>query len=155
MPARLLGALVVAAVLSGLPATALATTPKKGVYAGRSTQTQVPSNVVRLRVDRHHEVAHFAIDWSATCGKPNTFWDAGTQIDDPKNGPTGTFHRHGSYRSKTNDGYTGRVTVTVDGHFTDRTHAAGDWKATVKVSDPGGERVDTCSVKTQWRVGPA
>ena len=156
MTRRLGVALAAAACLTGVLAPpALAVTPKRGSYAGKTDQTGVPSNRVELRVDRHHKVVRFAIDWTAKCGRPDTFWDAGTQVKDPKNDPIGTFHDHGSYSSKTDDGFKGRVTLTLDGHFTDRKHAKGTWKATVKVYNPKGKRVDTCTTKTHWKVGPA
>jgi hypothetical protein len=157
MRTRRLGTALAATVaLTGLlPATVLAATPTKGPYKGHSDQADAPDNGVELRVDRHHKVARFAIDWSGKCDRPNKFWDAGTEIKDPKNDPIGTFHDHGKYTSKTDSGFTGRVTLTVDGHFTDRTHATGEWKASVKVYNPNGNRVDTCSVKTHWHVGPA
>jgi hypothetical protein len=153
---RLAPTLAGAAALSGiLAATALAATPTKGLYAGQSAQTKVPDHGVELRVDKQHRVARFAIDWRAFCKKPGRFWDAGTEINNPKNDPIGTFHSHGTYTSKTPEGFKGKITLTVDGRFTDKTHARGDWKATVKVFNPNGKRIDTCKVKTTWRVGPA
>jgi hypothetical protein len=149
--------LAAAAAASGLLATAaLAATPTKGLYEGRTTQRHAPHHGVELRVDRHHHVARFTVDWRARdCSEPDTHWDGGTTIKNPKNDPVGTFHDHGSYRTETADGFTGRITHTVDGHFTDKTHAKGAWKATVKIYDPSGERVNTCSVRTHWHVHPA
>lgn len=145
-----------AAALSGLlAAVALAATPSKGIYEGESEQVKVPDHGVELRVDKQNRVARFAIDWRAFCKKPKRFWDAGTEVKNPKNDPIGTFHDHGTYTSKTSDGFKGKITLTVDGRFTDGTHAKGEWKATVKVFNPNDKRVDTCKVKTGWTAGPA
>ena len=145
-----------AAGLSGLlAAAALAATPVKGLYEGESEQVKAPDHGVELRVDKEHRVARFAIDWRAFCKKPGRFWDAGTEVKNPKNDPIGTFHDHGTYTSKTSDGFKGKITLTLDGRFTDKTHAAGEWKATVRVFNPSGKRIDTCKVKTGWRAGPA
>jgi hypothetical protein len=157
MRARLLvGALAAVACVGGvMAAPALAVTPARGTYDGETTQKHSPRRGVELRVDREHRVARFTIDWRARdCADPGTHWDGGTTIKSPKNDPIGTFHDHGSYRSTTKDGFTGRITHTVDGHFTDKTHAKGAWKATVRIYDPNGERIDTCSVRTHWHVGP-
>ena len=144
-----------AAACAVLAPAAFAVTPAKGTYAGVSEQKNAPYNGVELRVDRNHRVARFAIDWSAKCKKPGKFWDAGTEVKSPKNDPIGTFHDHGTYTSKTSDGFKGKITLTLDGRFTDKTHAKGEWKARVKVFNPNGKRVDTCSVKTGWRAGPS
>ena len=148
-------AAVGAAATCALAPPALAVTPAKGTYVGESEQTNAPYNGVQLRVNRNHKVARFAIDWSAKCKKPDKFWDAGTEVKSPKNDPIGTFHDHGTYTSKTDSGFKGKITLTVDGRFTDKTHAKGEWKARVKVFNPNGKRVDTCSVKTGWRAGPS
>ncbi|HKP88995.1 MAG TPA: hypothetical protein VJT75_03370 [Thermoleophilaceae bacterium] len=154
---RRFGLSVAAAVGLGalLAAVALAATPTKGRYTGQSEQVHAPDHGVELRVDKQHKVARFAIDWRAFCKKPDQVWDAGTEVENPKNDPIGTFHDHGTYTSKTTDGFTGKITLTVDGRFTDKTHARGDWKATVKVFNPKGKRVDTCKVKTGWTAHPA
>lgn len=143
-----------------LAATALAVTPTKGVYTGASDQVKVEDHGVKLRVDKQHKVAHFEIGWRAKCeskdknGDPK-YWTAGTQIDNPKNDGNGVFHDHGSYTSETASHYRGNITLTLNGHFTDKTHAQGSWKANVKVYGPKGKRVDTCSVSTHWHVGPS
>jgi hypothetical protein len=153
---RFAAAVAGAAGATGLvAAAALAATPTKGVYEGQTEQKNAPDHGVVLRVDKQHRVVRFAVDWRAFCKKDDRFWDAGTQIKNPKNDPIGTFHDHGSYTSSTPDGFKGKITLTLDGRFTDRTHAAGDWKATVKVFNPNGKRVNTCNVKTHWQVGPA
>ena len=153
---RVASAVAGAAGATGLlAAAALAATPDKGVYEGQTEQKHAPDHGVVLRVDKQHRVVRFAIDWRAFCNKPGRFWDAGTEIKNPKNDPIGTFHDHGTYTSKTPDGFKGKITLTVDGRFSDKTHAAGDWKATVKVFNKNDKRIDTCKVKTGWRVSPA
>lgn len=154
---RLAGGLAVAAAVSAVcAAVALAVTPTRGAYEGTTTQRHSPHHGVELRVDKQHRVARFTIDWRARdCDEPDTHWDGGTTIKAPKNDPIGTFHDHGSYTSTAGDGIKGRITHTVDGHFTDRTHAKGAWKATVKVYDAGGNRINTCSVRTHWHVHPS
>jgi hypothetical protein len=149
------GLALAASVTCLLAAPALAATPAKGSYSGRTTQKHAPHHAVELRVDRDHAVARFAIDWRARdCAKPDTHWDGGTTIRRPKNDPVGTFHDHGTYTSEAGNGFRGRITHTVDGHFTDGTHATGTWKATVKIFDASGDRINTCSVRTHWHVGP-
>lgn len=146
--------LAAAAGASGLLATAaLAATPSKGLYEGTTTQKRSPHHGVELRVDEQHRVARFAIDWRARdCEVAGTQWDGGTTIKSPKNDPIGTFHDHGSYTSMAGGGIKGRITHTVDGHFTDKTHAKGAWKATVKIYDSNGDRINTCSVRTHWHA---
>ena len=142
-----------------LAATALAVTPNKGVYTGASDQVKVKDHGVRLRVDRHHEVAHFEIGWRALCetkdkdGGPK-FWTGGSQVNNPPNDGNGGFQYTGGYTTHTQSHYTGDITLTVKGHFTDKTHAQGSWKAHVTVYGPKGKHVDDCSVSTHWRVGP-
>jgi hypothetical protein len=143
-----------AGVAGLLAATALAVTPTKGVYTGASDQVRVADHGVKLRVDKHHKVAHFEIGWRAKCDRKGKFWTAGTQIDNPKNDGNGVFHDHGSYTSQTANGFTGDITLTLNGHFTDKTHAQGSWKATVKVYNSKHKKVDNCAVSTHWHVGP-
>jgi hypothetical protein len=143
-----------AALAGVLAATALAVTPTKGVYTGASDQVKLADHAVKLRVNKNHKVVHFEIGWRAKCSKPGKFWTAGTQIDNPANESGGAFHDHGSYTSKTSSGFTGDVTITLNGHFTDKTHAQGSWKANVKVYNSNNKKVDTCSVSTHWHVGP-
>jgi hypothetical protein len=143
------------AALAGLfAATALAATPNKGVYTGFSDQVKLQDHGVRLRVDKNHKVVHFEIGWRAKCQKPDKFWTAGTQIDNPTNPSSGVFKDHGSYSSQTSNGFRGDVTITLNGHFTDKTHAQGSWKANVKVYNSKNKKVDTCAVSTHWHVGP-
>ena len=143
------------AALAGLlAATALAVTPNRGVYTGASDQVKLADHGVKLRVDKNHKVVHFEIGWRAKCQKPDKFWTAGTQIDNPTNQAGGVFKDRGSYTSKTSSGFTGDDTETLNGHFTDKTHAQGSWKANVKVYNKNNKKVDTCSVSTHWHVGP-
>jgi hypothetical protein len=143
-----------AGVAGLLAATALAVTPTKGVYTGASDQVKVQDHGVTLRVDRHHKVVHFEIGWRARCDRPGKFWTAGTQIDNPVNDGNGVFHDHGSYTSHTANGFNGDITLTLKGHFTDKTHAQGSWKANVKVYNAQHKKVDNCAVDTHWHVGP-
>jgi hypothetical protein len=152
---RIATALVGTAGVAGvLAATALAVTPDKGTYTGASDQVKLADHGVKLRVNKNHKVVHFEIGWRAKCQKPNKFWTAGTQIDNPTNEAGGVFKDHGSYTSRTDSGFRGDITITLNGHFTDKTHAQGSWKANVKVYNSNNKKVDTCSLSTHWRVGP-
>ena len=148
-------ALLLALACAGV---ALATTPSKGTYEGKTSQ----GLFVDVRVDRHHVVKRFRINWFAKCDSGNTW---GTKADpdgssdqdlvgDPiDQTDKGTFGDSGSYNgSKDADGVQGHFTVNLSGHFYNKTHAKGAFDIKVRVTR-NGKTIDRCHRAVTWRVG--
>jgi hypothetical protein len=138
-----------------MAATALALTPSKGTYTGSTNQTKAPHHSITVKTNDNGKVVHISIDWRARCQAPNSYWSETTVIQKSGivNDGGGVFHVDGGHNSNGGGGITGKVTDSLDGHFTDKTHAQGKWQATVKVYNKNGKKIDTCSMHTKWHVG--
>jgi hypothetical protein len=134
-------------------AVALAATPKKGTYRGKTSQ----GRNVRIKINSNHNIPDegFRINWLAPCQRPGATWgpeatENSRKIDVKDDG---TFRLDGKYNSPFG-AYVGHVTIKSSGKFNTKTSATGTFKVTVRVTK-GGEYVDTCKKTVTWSVAPA
>jgi hypothetical protein len=135
-------------------AAALAVSPAKGTFNGSTAQTKAASHSITVRTNKGGEVVNIRVDWRARCEQPNEYWRETTVIKKSGvvNDGGGVFHVDGGHNSASSGGISGKVTDHLDGHFTDKNHAQGTWRAKVKVFKKGNQ-IDTCSMHTSWQVG--
>jgi hypothetical protein len=155
--AGLAGAAVLVAALA-CAAVALASTPNRGTYTGKTSQ----GLFVDVRVDKHHIVKRFRINWFAKCNSGETWATKadpeGTRDEDLVGDPIdqtdkGTFGDSGSYSgSKDAEGIQGHFTINVAGHFYNKTHAKGSFDVKVRVTKHGNT-IDRCHRAVTWAVG--
>jgi hypothetical protein len=139
-------------------AVALGATPSKGTYKGKTSQALF----VDVRVDKHHIVKRFRINWFAKCNSGQTWGTKadpdGSSDEDLVGDPIdqtdkGTFGDSGSYTgSKDASGVQGHFTVNLSGHFNSKRHAAGSFDVKVRVTR-NGNTIDRCHRAVTWRVG--
>jgi hypothetical protein len=152
-------ALAVVGVVAG---TAVAVpTPKSASFVGKTSQVKNKNRdrAVWLDTNAKRHVSRFAILWKAKCKRSGTFLREGTEWGPeadalPRKG--NTFGHSGSYSARlhgTSRRYRGVYKASVKGHFTDKNHAQGMFKISVKVRDREGERPDdTCAASMTWKV---
>lgn len=135
-------------------ATALAATPVKGTFTGETAQTKAKAHAIGLRTNKDGDVVKITVEWRAKCDTPNDFWRETTVIKRTgvTNDGSGVFHVDGGHTSDGGGGIHGKVTDHLDGHFTDKRHAEGTWRAKVKVFNKKGNQIDSCSMHTTWQV---
>jgi hypothetical protein len=152
---RVIGAaLAVCIALLACAAVALAAVPNQGKYTGKSSQKK-PTVV---KVNKNHRITYFKIRWKAPCNKDGTSWgpDGTEDIDGTgdkiKQDGTGEFHDKGTYKSDPDSsGYVGHFTVKLNGFFTSKTKANGEFDIKVRVTR-NGNFVDNCHKHVTWHV---
>jgi hypothetical protein len=150
------------AAVGVLAATALAVpTPKSASFIGKTGQVKNKKRdrAVWLDTNAKRHVSRFAILWKARCKRSDASLKEGTEwgpeaVALPQSG--NTFGHSGSYSARlhgTSRRYRGVYRASVKGHFTDKNHAQGRFKISVKVKDREGERPDdTCAASMAWKV---
>ena len=149
------------AALLAAAGTAIAAIPRPGTYDGTTGQ----GLDARVKVNSSHRVKRFRIHWWATCDRPGATWGSkddpgGTVIRDLKKYPieqdgTGAFSDKAKYEDvQNNAGYQDVFRVSVNGTFTDRTHANGSFTVRIRVTKDG-KTYDHCRRTVRWRVSPA
>ena len=130
--------------------------PPSSHFKGKTSQAAAKNHRVRLATDAAGRVSKVSLGWQAQCRKKGVFWKAETSI---KSGSSGlpmdgdVFHQAGSYTSNAGGGITGKVTISMKGHFVDRNHAKGSWNAKVTVMNADGKVIDKCKVTgITWKV---
>jgi hypothetical protein len=134
-----------------LAAVALAATPDKGTYRGKTSQ----GRNVRIKVNKNHDIngGGFRINWHAPCQvqKDHIWGPERTENSGKINvGDDGSFKLNGKYNSPV-EGYVGHITIKNGGTFDTKTSAAGTFKVRVRVTKDG-DYVDTCKKTVAWSV---
>lgn len=156
---RAVPALAAAALLAGAGA-ALAAVPDSGTHKGTTGQG-LP---VSVKVNSKHRVKRFKISWWAPCDMPDATWgkpgnpdgtvDRDLSDDRIKQTHDGAFSDTEKYvNDTTNDGYQGHFRMSLNGQFTDATHANGKFTIKVRVTKDG-VTYDHCRKTVKWHVGP-
>jgi hypothetical protein len=143
---------VVVAVLSLLlAAVALAATPSKGTYRGKTSQARN----VHIKINSKHNIpgGGFVINWQAPCQvKTDHVWGPERTENSSKIvvKDDGSFRLDGKYNSHVGD-YVGHISIKNGGRFNTKTSATGTFKVTVRVTK-NGDYADTCKKTVTWSV---
>jgi hypothetical protein len=130
--------------------------PPDSHFAGQTNQPRAKYHAVNIDTDTSGHVSEISVGWRAPCRKKGVFWSTETRITGgttglPQNGDV--FHQAGSYTGHTSNGVTGRITISMKGHFVDNDHAKGTWAAKVTVKNKRGKVIDKCKVSNiKWRA---
>jgi hypothetical protein len=156
---RRTAAALVSAVLLAAATAAVAAVPKAGTFEGSTGQGLNAS----VKVNAHHRIKRFRIYWWAPCDRPNATWGSpdnpgGTVDRDLKDDPIkqaadGSFSDSEKYSDvETNGGEQSHFRMTMNGQFTDATHAHGKFTIKIRVTH-FGETYDHCRKTVKWHVG--
>ena len=120
--------------------------PPSSSFSGNTSQTRAPNHTVTLQTDANGHVSQMTIDWRANCKKKGIYWTATTQLNGgtaglPQNGDV--FKDAGSYTGNAGNGIKGKVTIKMQGQFSDNDNASGTWTAKVTVRKKG-KKIDFC-----------
>jgi hypothetical protein len=145
------------AVAGGSAAVALAVAPPpSSKFKGVTSQLKAKYHKVHITTDANGHVSVIRVGWLAPCRKKGKSWKSETKISGgsaglPQNGDV--FHQAGSYTGTTSNGVTGKITIAMQGRFTDRRHAKGTWQAKVTVKNAKGKTIDRCKVTNiTWKA---
>jgi hypothetical protein len=152
------GVIGTAAVVAGITATgAMAVPPPpSSIFKGQTSQ-KIQGHDIQVETDANSHVSRVVIEWRAKCKAKGKFWTATTSV---RNGTKGlpqtgdVFRRKGSYTGNAGGGVKGRVTISLQGAFTDADHASGKWSASVVVRK-NGKKIDSCKTPKKpitWSV---
>jgi opacity protein-like surface antigen len=134
-------------------AAALAVLPKQGKYTGESSQ----GRKTVVKANSNGRITYFKQNWKAPCGGGKHWGPDGTEDidgtkDKIKQDGTGEFHDKGSYSSQPDsNGYIGHFKVRLNGKFTSKTKANGEFDIKVHVTR-NGNSVDDCHAHVTWHV---
>jgi hypothetical protein len=155
------GAVATGAVAAGLTAAAVALAvppPPSSSFEGQTSQTKIDDHGVRVETDANGHVSRVTIGWRAKCKKKGQFWTATTVVNGGSDGLQqngDVFSLKGSYTGNAGGGIKGKVTVNLQGAFTDNDNAKGTWSAKVVVRKKG-KKIDSCKTpKVNWSVARA
>ena len=153
---RLTAGAATTAVAAVTAAVALAVPPPpSGTFAGTTSQTKLKEHNISLTTDANGHVASATINWQAKCKKKGKFWTATTVVNGGSDGLQqngDVFIRKGSYTGNAGGGIKGKVTVNLQGAFTDNDNAKGTWSTKVVVRKKG-KKIDSCKTpKITWSV---
>jgi hypothetical protein len=152
------GVIGTAAVVAGITATgAMAVPPPpSSIFTGQTSQ-KIQRHDIKVVTDANSHVSQVVIQWRAKCKVKGLFWTATTSV---RNGPNGlpqtgdVFRTNGSYTGNAGGGIKGRITIALQGAFTDADHASGKWSASVVVRKRG-KKIDSCKTPKKpitWSV---
>lgn len=148
------------AVLLAATGAAAAAVPSSGTFKGTTGQ----GKRVSVKVNSKHRIKRFQIQWWAPCDMKDASWGnadtpdgtidrdlSGDKIEQAKDG---TFSDTEKYKGEeSNAGYQGHFKMTVNGAFSDATHASGKFTIRVRVTKDG-LTYDHCRKTVKWHVGP-